>query len=67
MIDGVLKMDFSSGTHQKSMHFFEKFLLFYLVNEEIQSKKIQNNIYILNFPTLFSARFPRSQDNRAGI
>ena len=29
--------------------------------------KIQNNIHILNFPTLFSARFPRLQDKRAGI
>ena len=39
----------------------------YLANEEIQSGKIQNNIYILNFPTQFSAGFPRLQDKRAGI
>ena len=29
--------------------------------------KIQNNIYILDFPTPFSAEFPRSQDKIAGI
>ena len=34
---------------------------------EIQSGKIQNNIYILNFPTLFSAEFLRLQDKRVGI
>ena len=32
-----------------------------------QEGKIQNNIYILNFPILFSAGFPRSQDKRTGI
>ena len=41
-----------------------------LANKEIQSRKIQknnNSIYILNFPTPFSAKFPHSQDKRAGI
>ena len=37
------------------------------VNKEIQSGKIQNNIYILNFLALFSAGFPCSQDKREGI
>ena len=45
---------------------FLKFLLFYLANKEIQSGKIQNNIYFFNFPTPFSAEFPRSQDKREG-
>ena len=36
-------------------------------NEEIQSWKIQNSIYVLNFPTPFSAEFPGSQDKRVGI
>ena len=52
-----------------------KFLLVYLANEEIQSRKIQYNqgsldiinIYFLNFPTPISAEIPRSQDKRAGI
>ena len=47
--------------------FFLKFPLFYLANEEIESRKIPNNIYILNFPTPFSAGFPHSLDKRAGI
>ena len=46
---------------------FLKFPLFYLVNVEIQSRKIQNNIYFLNFITSFYAEFPRSQDKREGI
>ena len=33
----------------------------------VQSGKIQNNIYILNYPAPFSAGFPHSQDKRAGI
>ena len=44
--------------------FFLKFPLFYLMNEEIQSRKIQNSIYILNFPAPFSAGFPCLQDKR---
>ena len=43
-----------------------KFPLFYLANEEIQNRKIQNNIYILNFLALFFAEFPHS-NKRAGI
>ena len=46
---------------------FLKFPLFYHVDEEIQSRKIQNNIYIWNFPTPFSAGFPRSRDKRVEI
>ena len=45
----------------------KKFPLFHPVNEEIKSGKIQNNIYILNFPAQFSAGFSHSQDKRAGI
>ena len=36
---------------------FLKFPLFYLANEEIQSGKIQNNIYIFNFPLHFLLDF----------
>ena len=46
---------------------FLKFPLFNLVNKEIQSGKIQNDVYILNFLILFSAEFPHSQDKIAGI
>ena len=46
---------------------FLKFPLFYLANEEIQSGKIKNNIYLFNFPALFYAEFPHSQDKRAEI
>ena len=46
---------------------FLKLLLFYLVNEEIQSGKIQNNKYILNYAAPFSAEFPRWKDKRVGI
>ena len=35
--------------------------------ESPESGKIQNNIYVLNFPTPFSAEFSRSQDKRVGI
>ena len=45
-----------------------KLSLFYLAKQEIQSRKIQNNIvHILNFPALFSAEFPHSQDKTQGI
>ena len=47
--------------------FFLNFPLFYLANEKIQSGKIQNNIYFLNFITSFYAEFPRSQDKREVI
>ena len=46
--------------------FFFKFPLFYRVTEEVQSRKIQNNIPIFHFPAQFSAEFPRSKDKRAG-
>ena len=48
-------------------NFFLKFPLFYLANEEIQRRKIQNNIYILNFPAQFPVEFHHSQDKRARI
>ena len=45
-----------------------KFPLFYHMNEEIQSRKIQNNIYIFWISCAhFSAEFPCSQDKRVGI
>ena len=47
--------------------YFLNLLLFYLPNKEIQSGKIQNNIYFFNFPAPFSTGFSRSQDKRAGI
>ena len=37
---------------------FFKFAQFYLENEEIHSREIQNNLYILNYPALFYAEFP---------
>ena len=43
-----------------------KFLLSYLSNEEIQSRKIQKNIYRY-FEAPFNAEFPCSQDKRAGM
>ena len=46
---------------------FLKFPLLYLANELIQSRKIPNNIYILNFLAPFSAEFPSSQDKRVEI
>ena len=52
---------------QKTTEKVLKLPLFYLAIEEIQSGKIQNNIYILNFPTSFSAEFCCSQDKRVGI
>ena len=44
-----------------------KFPLFHLPYEEIQSGKIQNNIYFLNFPAPLSAECPHLQDKRAEI
>ena len=46
---------------------FLKFPLFNLPNEEIQSRKIQNNIYFVNFPNLQHSGFPPLQDKRTGI
>ena len=39
-----------------------KFPLFYLANKEIQSGKIQTNIFFFNFLAPVSAEFPCSQD-----
>ena len=41
---------------------FLKFPLFYLANKEIQKRKIQHNMCMLNFPTPFYAEFPPLQD-----
>ena len=59
---------YSQGMHKnwvKNVRIFLKFHLFYLANEDIQSRKIQNNIYILNVSTPFFAEFPRSENKRA--
>ena len=51
-------------TVERTTERFLKFLLFYLANEEIQSRKIQNSIYDFEFS---HTGFPCSQDKRAGI